>query len=321
MSFEILSDDEGIETLAFVERLKQQDQVAWSKLRDHYGPHITEATFGYWLNSDLPFDVVKDMRSIKRVSKGIWKRAERTITWFRFTERGSLFKWLSQISYDIVREYVNWEIETAAFVHLLQDLDPIAWTRLIDSYSPELEKACRWDLVKHGYSPNDAPDLIHDMWIKAREKIGDFEHRTNERKGLFFWLKSILDNLLRNKSRKWKLRNHASLDDERFEGDHPVEMERFRRGDTMRTVESEVEDRLFRADYEQAVVRVMAKFKAPHDKLVIAARFFEGVKPGEIAQQLDIDISRVYQVTRRAKELLRNDGGLSGYLPNRIAGK
>jgi RNA polymerase sigma-70 factor, ECF subfamily len=87
----------------------------------------------------------------------------------------------------------------------VQRMDPVAWSRLVDSFG---EIVYRWCRVS-GVSPTDAEDLVQEVFASVARGVGTFERQKAE--GSFrSWLATITRNRVRDYFRRQAEREVAA---------------------------------------------------------------------------------------------------------------
>lgn len=77
-----------------------------------------------------------------------------------------------------------------------RQMDPLAWNRLVSTYSRLVWYWCR---VKAGLSPEDSADVMQEVFKSVVRKIGDFKKEEGTFRG---WLRTITTNKIRDLIRK-----------------------------------------------------------------------------------------------------------------------
>lgn len=178
--------------------------------------------------------------------------------------------------------------EEEMMVHQAQEGDQEAVTHLYQSYSPRLY---RYFLGKTG-SPQDAEDLNHEVFLKISQNLATFKFR-----GAPFsaWIFRIARNTIISFSRKQKVREHVSLEDNRQSQSQFLSPEQF------------VEDRLLWTQVLLATDKISDLQRA-----IIHFRFVWGLSVAETAKKVGKSAANVKVIQHKAiaklKTILANDG-------------
>jgi RNA polymerase sigma-70 factor (ECF subfamily) len=140
---------------------------------------------------------------------------------------------------------------------------------------------------------HEAEDLVQETWLRS----GRLPEGANRRP----WLRTVLQNLVRDQSRVRDRRAAGELTAARVEA---------------LPSDSEILERL---EVAERVAREVARLPEPY-RTAIHLRYFEGLAPAEIARRADLPIETVRTRLRRGLELLRgrmdklSEGGRSAWL-------
>jgi RNA polymerase sigma-70 factor (ECF subfamily) len=151
-------------------------------------------------------------------------------------------------------------------------------------------------LAARVYHLADAEDLAQDTFVKAYEKLEDYELGTNFRA----WLMSIAQFLLNNHWRKY--------------GNRATVMEKFRH-DIAESIQSELKVAHEEVD-ESRIPRLLDCITQLPDNLRKVIRSgLEGEKITILAKELNLQANAVYQLRHRAHVALRKCMGQTTYTP------
>lgn len=177
---------------------------------------------------------------------------------------------------------------------LHRGVDEGAWNRLVDLYHPLLKS---W-VLRHGIQPTDADDLIQEVLVVLLREIPSFKH--NENPGAFrTWLRRILVNRIRN---HWRKQNRH----------------RATGGSNLAAWLGELEDpqsrltQIWDREHNSHVVRhlletIETRFD-PNTRLIFRRMVIEGAKGREVALELNLPISTVFDAKSRVMRELRRLG-------------
>ncbi len=177
------------------------------------------------------------------------------------------------------------------FLHRLNEMNPDAWKRLVESFSPAVYAWCR----QAGLDGHDAADVVQDVFATVSRKIGQF-HYDQPQASFRAWLSTITRTRLADYFRRAARQPNARGGTEALEWLQAVpdlehdsaSQSRFQTSLACRTLE------LIRAEFEPQTWSAFWKTAVEHQSAA------------EVAQVLSMSLASVYQarcrVTRRLKE-------------------
>jgi len=173
----------------------------------------------------------------------------------------------------------------------LDDTD--AWQRLVSLYAPLLYGWLRRQNIQHV----DCEDLVQDTFVAAAKKLPDFCH--NGRNGAFrCWLRTVLANRLRTFQRERQVRSRTAPNSDLME----------RIGEQLADPHSDL-SHLFDGDHDRFMLRrcldaIRDEF-AEQTWAAFSRTAIEGLEPEEVASELGVALTAVYNAKFRVLKRLR----------------
>jgi RNA polymerase sigma-70 factor (ECF subfamily) len=175
-----------------------------------------------------------------------------------------------------------------------QSGDPLAWSRLVEIYTPLLQRWCQ----TYDVQAADADDVIQEVLAAVVSELPEFQH--NQRTGAFrAWLRLMLVNRLR---RFWRARDAAP----QAPG-----------GSTALERLNELADdaspasRIWDAEHDQQVIASLLAAIRPHFQPqtweAFQRQMFDGQPPDQVAEELQMSLSSVYVARSRVLSALRRE--------------
>ncbi len=174
------------------------------------------------------------------------------------------------------------------------------FSQWVDDYSEDL---LVWAKLKVG-SEDLAQDLVQETFISAYQKLDGFRAESNPKT----WLSSILNHKIIDYFRSAEYRKKvqmpqsvaqdSDLEDHFFKPDGHWENKAF--GLPWENEENLLDRSDFRALFENCLADLPQLWRD-----VIAARYFGGQKGAEISKEFNISTSNYWQISHRAKLLLK----------------
>ena len=174
-------------------------------------------------------------------------------------------------------------------------VDPRAFVGLYDHYFPRIHAYVRYRVFR----PQDAEDIIADVFLKAMRRIGRFEWRHEN--SFAAWLFRIAHNMIVDYYRRYDGIELASIPDPALDSDG----RRATKGIGPATSRArQPEDALTqRETYRQ--MRALILTLSPRRQEVITLRFFGGLRNKEIALVLGLDERTIASHLSRGLQDLR----------------
>lgn len=172
--------------------------------------------------------------------------------------------------------------------------DPLAWTRLVEIYTPLLQRWCQ----TYDVQAADADDVIQEVLAAVVSELPEFQH--NQRTGAFrAWLRLMLVNRLR---RFWRTRDAAP---NAAGGSSALE-----RLNELADDASQI-SRIWDAEHDQQVIASLLAAIRPHFQPQTWEAFhrqmFEGQAADQVAAELQMSLSSVYVARSRVLSALRRE--------------
>ena len=186
------------------------------------------------------------------------------------------------------------ETSLSLLARIRQDGDSDSWNRLVELYSPLM----RGWLRAYEVRADDADDLVQEVFCVLSQELPRFQH--NDRPGAFRnWLRKILVHRLRN---YWRSRQHRPV----ATGSSSV-LER------LHHLEDESSDlsRIWNEQHDHQVTArllelVRPKFE-PKTWEAFHRQMFDGQRPEQIAEELQMSRGSVYMARNRVLSALRRE--------------
>lgn len=172
----------------------------------------------------------------------------------------------------------------------VQQMDPVAWSRLVDCFGGIVYRWCRLS----GVPPTDAEDLVQDVFASIARGIGTFERRKVE--GSFrSWLATITRNRVRDYYRRQGNREAAV-------GGTDAQVRLEQHADPLESTISA--EGLQGALVSRLLDGVRAEFE-PATWNAFWATAIDGRQPSDVAEESGLSVASVYQAKSRVLRRLR----------------
>lgn len=179
--------------------------------------------------------------------------------------------------------------DLAALVRLAQSGRTAAVEQLVDLYGPRLYGL----LYRMTGSVADAEDLLQETYIKMLRGLAGYKEA-----GRFEpWLFSIAANLARDWLRRQGRAAVVAVNMSERTADESIEA-------TADSADTEAEHRLIRTEQADQLQRALAEL-SPHEREVVALRFFSDLSFKEIAQVLKVPLGTALARAHRGLKHLR----------------
>lgn len=176
----------------------------------------------------------------------------------------------------------------------VQQMEPDAWNRLVETFSPIVYRWCR----QSGLEQGDSADVVQEVFLSVARGIGNFE-RQKETGSFRSWLATITRNRIRDLLRTGHkipnaqggtefLNQVKQVPDELDQSITETQLNQALPQQIMQLVEAEVEPRTWRAFWQTTVE------EKPAD---------------EVAKSLKMNIASVYQAKSRVLRRIRKRMG------------
>jgi RNA polymerase sigma-70 factor (ECF subfamily) len=186
------------------------------------------------------------------------------------------------------------ETSLSLLARVRESEDPHSWNRLFELYEPLLR---RW-LSAYDVQDADAADLIQDVFAVVARELPGFEH--NQNPGAFrSWLRKVLANRLKN---SWRSRNHRP----QAAGGSSM-LERLNQLEDDKSEASRVWDNSHDQDVITRLMELIRPMFLPKTWEAFRRQMFEGDKPHQIAEELDMSLGSVYMARTRVLNALRRE--------------
>lgn len=194
----------------------------------------------------------------------------------------------------VVRDPRPTPFEDAELIEQIKGGNTEGYGILVRKYQDRVFNAC-WRICGH---QEDALDLTQEAFLKAFDRLGDFEHRS----GFYTWIFRVAVNLALSHRRNAKRRNIQSLDQMGQAGATQAseltrEMDRRASEDPSLAVG--------RNELHRDVAAAMRKLDDEH-RAVIVLRDIEGFNYQEIAEVLSIPTGTVKSRLHRARMAIKD---------------
>lgn len=172
--------------------------------------------------------------------------------------------------------------------------DPLAWTRLVEIYTPLLQRWCQ----TYDVQAADADDVIQEVLAAVVSELPEFQH--NQRTGAFrAWLRLMLVNRLR---RFWRTRDAGP---NAAGGSSALERLNELADDASQA------SRIWDTEHDQQVIACLLAAIRPHFQPqtweAFQRQMFEGQAADQVAAELQMSLSSVYVARSRVLSALRRE--------------
>lgn len=176
----------------------------------------------------------------------------------------------------------------------VQQMQPEAWQRLVETFGPIVYRWCR----RAGVAAGDAPDLVQDVFSSIAKGIGDFERQKTV--GSFrSWLATVTRNRVSDYFRRDLVKNPPAKGGTEFlDALHNVPDEL----DVSLSMISEVdlEKRL-----PQRILQLVQNEVEPRTWQAFWMTTVDSQAPADVARKLDMNLASVYQARSRVLRRVR----------------
>ena len=170
-------------------------------------------------------------------------------------------------------------------------MQPDAWNRLVETFGPMVYRWAR----QSGLNPQDAADVVQDVFSKVARGVGDFERQ--KKTGSFrSWLATITRNRIRDFFRR-DLPKHPPA----VGGTQPLQL--------LQNVPDHLDDSISEADIDRQlpgrVLELVQTEIEPRTWQAFWLTTVEEQSAREVAEQLEMPLASVYQAKSRVLRRIR----------------
>lgn len=186
---------------------------------------------------------------------------------------------------------------SSSLLDRVQQMEPGAWTRLVEVFSPIVYRWAR----QSGLGQAESSDLVQDVFVAVARNISGFQ-RQKEQASFRSWLATITRNRVRD-----YFRRKASQPQAYGGTDAMVQWQNMKQGNI--PSEQQLEKTISLADLDQSVPRrVLELVKQDCDPRTWQA-FWQTIVMGDaasdVAQRLNMNVASVYQAKSRVLRRIR----------------